>query len=100
MGCNKYLIGNVTFQILYRWHIRSNVSVKELIQSLVGWHRNRCLDPEVWESFLRHQLDPALISAPSEVNVQTDKQDGQLPAEDKVSKITHMMSYQHVCRLK
>ena len=61
--------------------------MKELIQSMVVWHRNRCLDPEVWESFLRHHLDPALMPAPSDVQLQTDQQDGQLPTGDTVDNI-------------
>ena len=46
--------------------------MRDLVQSLVSWHRNGCLDPEVWEQFLRHHLDPALMPAPSELQLQTE----------------------------
>ena len=61
---------------------RCNVSMKELIQSLVSWHRNGYLDPDVWEQFLRHQLDPALMPAPSELQLQAD---GQIQKDNTVS---------------
>ena len=68
------------------------MSMKELIQSLVVWQRNGCLDPEVWEQFLRHQLDPALMPA-SELQRQTER--GQLQAETKVNIMNFSLLYPH-----
>ena len=65
----KNILLSFDFQILYRWHIRSNVSMQGLVQSMVDWQNNGCLDPGVWESFLRHQLDSALAPAPSELQL-------------------------------
>ena len=38
-----------------------------LVDNLVVWHRERYLDPEVWERFLVHTLCPALMPASSEL---------------------------------
>ena len=54
---------------------------------MVDWHNTGCLDPDVWESFLHHHLDPALMPAPSELQLQTDEQDGQPQTEEKVNTI-------------
>ena len=67
--------------------------MKELIQSLVDWHKNRYLDPDVWESFLRHHLDPALMPAPSEIELQANEQDGQPQTEDMVDNINLLFFY-------
>ena len=41
----------------------------ELVKHLVIWNREGCLDPEVWEKFLRHALAPDLMPAPSELQL-------------------------------
>ena len=58
-------------QILYGWHNRKIISMVELVQRMVIWNREGCLDPEVWEKFLRHALAPSLMPAPSELQLPT-----------------------------
>ena len=42
-----------------------------LVKSMVGWYRNRSLDPQVWERFLCYRLGPSLMPEPSELQLDT-----------------------------
>ena len=66
---------------------------------MVSWHQNRCLDPEVWESFLRHQLDPALMPAPSELQFSpsANRPFKQIQIDDTVSTITKLNMCCFIC---
>ena len=61
--------------------------MRELVQCLVSWHQNRYLDPEVWENFLRHHLDPTLMPAPSELQRQVNQRDEPVESEGKLSTV-------------
>ena len=53
------------FQLLKRWHDRRSLTVRELMEDLVTWQRGGCLDPRVWDEFLRPRISPSLMPAPS-----------------------------------
>ena len=57
------------FQILYRWRNKQKLSMLALVQHMAAWHRDRFMDPEVWEKYLRHKLAPELMPAPSELEL-------------------------------
>ena len=42
-----------------------SVTVRELMEDLVTWQRAGCLDPRVWDEFLRLRINPTLMPAPS-----------------------------------
>ena len=42
-----------------------NVTVRELMEDLVTWQRGECLDPRVWDEFLRPRVNPSLMPEPS-----------------------------------
>ena len=39
------------------------------MQSMIGWYRNLCLDPEIWDKFMRNKVDPALMPVPSDLQL-------------------------------
>ena len=82
------------FQILYRWRNRQNISMLALVQHMAGWHRDRFLDPEVWERFLRHKLAPELMPAPSELQLplSIEQHLEKLPIGEMVNALALFMS--------
>ena len=75
-------------QILHGWHNRHNISMLELVQRMVTWNREGCLDPKVWERFLCHTLAPELMPAPSELQlaVSTERCSKKIRLEELVNK--------------
>ena len=62
----NYICLNI-LQILHGWHIRNLLTVKDLVEEMVQWYRSRCLDPMVWEDFVRPRVNPALVPNPQDL---------------------------------
>ena len=41
------------------------LSIRDLLEAMVEWHREEYVDPAVWEKLIRNKVNPALMPAPS-----------------------------------
>ena len=52
-------------QMIKKWHERNLLTVRDLMEAMVEWHREGYIDPAVWEKLIRNKVNPAVIPAPS-----------------------------------
>ena len=48
-----------------KWHQRNLLTVGQLKEAMVKWHREGYIDPAVWEKLIRNKVNPAVMPAPS-----------------------------------
>ena len=59
LNCSPFII-----QVLKKWNERRLLTVKDLMEEMIVWQKERYIDPGIWDRLLE-KINPSLMPAPS-----------------------------------